>query len=201
MGNSRQAGPVPPAYRSQWPPRQTQGYRGISKRGNPRLRSFRFIGRPTLVLHAHRRHVPAQYVRSVCVGVSAMAEPRAMPELLLLRLCRHELVAEAANDHGAPIAIGKGHGDGDHAPLRIVTPRRLPSRSGSTHGRECPAGECAKADRKSPGDTATASSGRRPLVASCGGAPLSIISAYVRSHRKEGALPPRPQGRGFRAHD
>jgi hypothetical protein len=123
MGNSRQAGPVPPAYRSQWPPRQTQGYRGISKRGNPRLRSSRFIGRPTLVLHAHRRHVPAQYDRSVCVGVSAMAEPRAMPELLLLRLCRHELVAEAANDHGAPIAIGKGHGDGDHAPLRIVTPK------------------------------------------------------------------------------
>jgi len=36
------------------------------------------------------------------------------------------------------------------------------------------------------------------FVASCGGAPLSIIAEYVRNQR-EGALPPRPQRRGFRA--
>ena len=37
------------------------------------------------------------------------------------------------------------------------------------------------------------------FAASCGGAPLSIIAAYVRNQREKGALPPRPQGRGFRA--
>lgn len=36
------------------------------------------------------------------------------------------------------------------------------------------------------------------FVASCGGAPLSIIADYVRSQRED-ALPPRPEGRGFRA--
>jgi len=36
------------------------------------------------------------------------------------------------------------------------------------------------------------------FVASCGGAPLSIIAEYVRNQR-EAALPPRPEGRGFRA--
>jgi putative transposase len=36
------------------------------------------------------------------------------------------------------------------------------------------------------------------LVASCGGAPLSIIAEYVRNQR-ERALPPRPQRRGLRA--
>lgn len=36
------------------------------------------------------------------------------------------------------------------------------------------------------------------FVASCGGAPLSIIAEYVRNQR-EGALPPRPERRGFRA--
>src|SRR6202035_4967645 len=38
------------------------------------------------------------------------------------------------------------------------------------------------------------------FAASCGGAPLSIIAEYVRNQR-EGALPPRPEGRGFRAQD
>ena len=36
------------------------------------------------------------------------------------------------------------------------------------------------------------------FAASCGGAPLSVIAEYVRSQR-EGALPPRPEGRGLRA--
>ena len=36
------------------------------------------------------------------------------------------------------------------------------------------------------------------FVASCGGAPLSIIADYVRSQRED-ALPPRPKGQGFRA--
>jgi putative transposase len=36
------------------------------------------------------------------------------------------------------------------------------------------------------------------FAASCGGAPLSVIAEYVRSQR-EGALPPRPEGRGPRA--
>jgi hypothetical protein len=40
-----------------------------------------------------------------------------------------------------------------------------------------------------------------PFVASSGGAPLRIISEYVRSHHKQGALPPRHERRGFRAHD
>jgi putative transposase len=38
------------------------------------------------------------------------------------------------------------------------------------------------------------------FAASCGGAPLAIIAEYVRNQR-EGALPPRPEGRGFRAQD
>jgi len=38
------------------------------------------------------------------------------------------------------------------------------------------------------------------FAASCGGGPLSIIAEYVRNQR-EGALPPRPEGRGFRAQD
>jgi putative transposase len=38
------------------------------------------------------------------------------------------------------------------------------------------------------------------FAASCGGAPLSMIAEYVRNQR-EGALPPRPEGRGFRAQD
>ena len=37
------------------------------------------------------------------------------------------------------------------------------------------------------------------FVASCGGAPLSVITEYVRNQRERDALPPRPQGRGFRA--
>jgi putative transposase len=36
------------------------------------------------------------------------------------------------------------------------------------------------------------------VVASGGGAPLSIVADYVRNQRKA-ALPPRPEGRGFRA--
>jgi putative transposase len=36
------------------------------------------------------------------------------------------------------------------------------------------------------------------FVASCGGAPLSIIADCVRNQRKA-ALHPRPEGRGFRA--
>jgi putative transposase len=36
------------------------------------------------------------------------------------------------------------------------------------------------------------------FVASCGGAPFSIIADYVRNQRKA-ALPPQPKGRGFRA--
>jgi putative transposase len=36
------------------------------------------------------------------------------------------------------------------------------------------------------------------FVASCGGAPLSVIAEYVRSQR-EGALPHRPERRGLRA--
>jgi putative transposase len=36
------------------------------------------------------------------------------------------------------------------------------------------------------------------FVASCGGAPLSVIAEYVRSQR-EGTLPPRPERRGLRA--
>lgn len=36
------------------------------------------------------------------------------------------------------------------------------------------------------------------FAASCGGAPLSVIAEYVRNQRK-GALPPRPEGHGFRA--
>ena len=36
------------------------------------------------------------------------------------------------------------------------------------------------------------------FVASCGGAPLSVIAEYVRSQRK-GALPHRPERRGLRA--
>jgi putative transposase len=38
------------------------------------------------------------------------------------------------------------------------------------------------------------------FAASCGGAPLSMIAEYVRNQR-EGAPPPRPEGRGFRAQD
>src|ERR1700693_4162173 len=38
------------------------------------------------------------------------------------------------------------------------------------------------------------------FAASCAGAPLSIIAEYVRNQR-EGALPPRPERRGFRAQD
>jgi putative transposase len=38
------------------------------------------------------------------------------------------------------------------------------------------------------------------FAASCGGAPLSIIAEYVRNQR-EGALPPRPEARGFCAQD
>jgi hypothetical protein len=38
------------------------------------------------------------------------------------------------------------------------------------------------------------------FAASCGGAPLSIIAEYVRNQR-EGALPPRPEGRGLRKTD
>jgi putative transposase len=36
------------------------------------------------------------------------------------------------------------------------------------------------------------------FVASCGGAPLSVIAEYVRTQRKD-ALPPRPERRGLRA--
>ena len=36
------------------------------------------------------------------------------------------------------------------------------------------------------------------FVASCGGAPLSVIAEYVRSQR-EGTLPPRPERRGLLA--
>jgi len=35
------------------------------------------------------------------------------------------------------------------------------------------------------------------FAGSCGGAPLSIIAAYIRNQRKA-APPPRPEGRGFR---
>ena len=38
------------------------------------------------------------------------------------------------------------------------------------------------------------------FVASCGGAPLSVIAEYIRNQR-EGALPSRPQGRDFRAQE
>jgi len=38
------------------------------------------------------------------------------------------------------------------------------------------------------------------FVASCGGAPLSVIAEYVRSQR-EGTLPSRPEGRDFRAQE
>jgi len=38
------------------------------------------------------------------------------------------------------------------------------------------------------------------FVASCGGAPLSVIAEYVRNQR-EGARPARPQGRDFRAQE
>ena len=38
------------------------------------------------------------------------------------------------------------------------------------------------------------------LVASCAGAPLSVVADYVRSQRED-ALPPRPERRGFRAQE
>ena len=37
------------------------------------------------------------------------------------------------------------------------------------------------------------------FIASCAGEPPSIVSHYFRPQRKEGALPPRPERRGFRA--
>jgi hypothetical protein len=37
------------------------------------------------------------------------------------------------------------------------------------------------------------------FVASCAGAPLSIIAQYVHNQKEKDALPPRPKDRGFRA--